>query len=70
MEIVCGPTEAILNTIKNEHKENVVWIGTEDKGVVVSTWMNGNKNTFSILKTTANGKMTCLIAAGVIPTTF
>lgn len=64
MAIICGPTEELIAQLRDKYNEMVVWSGHEENKVLVTIWANQKKNTFTILKTSPDGKMSCSISAG------
>jgi hypothetical protein len=65
MDVLCGPTKLIFSDLK-KYNEKVTWAGKEADNTIVSVWQNMEKQTFSVLKTSANGAVTCLISSGKI----
>lgn len=63
MIISCGDSAAIIAAIKT-YSETPVWIAKENTGYVVSIWQNSDKKTFTMLKTNADGKISCIISVG------
>lgn len=64
MNVVCGPTEEMVAQLRDKYNETVVWSGHEENKNLVTIWANTEKNTFTIVKTSPDGKMSCAISAG------
>jgi hypothetical protein len=65
MTISCGDSTAIIAAIKS-YSETPVWVAKESTGYTVSLWQNIDKKTFTMLKTDASGKTSCVISVGVL----
>jgi hypothetical protein len=64
MNVVCGPTEELIAQLRDKYGEAVVWSGHETNNNLVTIWGNVDKNTFTIVKTSPDGKISCAISAG------
>jgi hypothetical protein len=64
MNIVCGPTEELISQLRDKYNESVTWSGREENGNVTTMWMNRDKTTFTIVKTSSDGRVSCAISAG------
>lgn len=64
MGVICGPTEELISQLRDRYNETVVWNGKEENGNIVTLWLNVDKNTYTIIKTSSDGKMSCSISAG------
>lgn len=62
-DVICGTTEHIMGELK-KYNEKLIWSGKDSETVYVTVWQNVEEKTFSILKTTTDGKSTCLISSG------
>lgn len=65
MGVICGPTEELISQIRDRYNESVVWNGKEDNGNLVTIWLNKEKDTFTIIKTSPDSKVSCVISAGI-----
>lgn len=64
MNVICGPTEELVSQLRDKYNEAVVWSGHETNDNLVTIWANAEKNTFTIVKTSPEGKISCAISAG------
>lgn len=63
--VLCGPTNEVLNVIK-EFKEENVFVGLEDAGSLVTLWVNEETGTYTIIKTSkTNTELSCVFGTGV-----
>jgi CTP:phosphocholine cytidylyltransferase-like protein len=64
MAVICGPTEEMVSQLRDKYNETVVWNGKEPNGNLTTVWVNTDNNTFTIIKTSPDGKMSCSMSAG------
>lgn len=63
--VMCGPTSAVVDALKNEYQEELLEIiGISPNGeIAIMLYVNEKNKTFSIIETHVGGT-TCLIAGG------
>ena len=64
MNVICGPTEELVSQLRDKYNEAVIWSGRETNNNLVTMWGNQDKNTFTIVKTSPDGRMSCAVSAG------
>ena len=64
LPIVCSTTKNVISALISDYKEEPIWAGKEQDGVVVSLWVNTKDKTFTLIKTDISNKISCVISAG------
>lgn len=67
--VMCGPTQDYLEVIRDEYREEMVWMseGKAQNGSGVlynSLWVNMKTQTWSFLVTNKKNETTCVFASG------
>lgn len=63
LPIICQTTDFVGKAIA-QYKEEAVWAAKEDDGVMVSLWQNKTTKSFTLVKTSPDGKVSCIISSG------
>lgn len=68
IEILCIPTEYAFNYTREQYKEKLtfVGIGTYDDQGDVSLWINEEKGTYTLMSTSKDKKVSCVLNSGKI----
>lgn len=61
--VLCQTTEFVSKAIQ-EYKEESVWAAKEDDGVLVTLWQNRTTKSFTLVKTSPDGRISCIISSG------
>jgi len=67
MNVPCGETKTILETLTINYNEKIEFVGTDEDKKLYSLWTNEKEKTFTILISTNEGKISCMIGSGSIP---
>lgn len=61
---LCGETKKLVTILHNEFQEKPVWNAIDSTGFTISIWKNNKTNSFTVLKTNANGNTSCILSSG------
>lgn len=63
LPIICQSTAFVSKAIAG-YKEEVIWASKEDDGITVSLWQNKTTQSFTVVKTSPDGRVSCIISSG------
>ena len=63
---VCADTKSFVDTMRN-YGEKPTFIGIGPENDVVSVWENKETRTFTIITTSPDGSVSCVLSAGEVP---
>lgn len=63
---ICADTQSIVDTMSN-YGEKPSFIGVGKDNDVVSVWDNKETGTFTIITTSSDGSVSCVLSAGEVP---
>lgn len=64
LQALCGPTLEFKKVLE-EYKEEPQWSAKDGNGFLITVWENKTTKSFSLLKTNADGSISCLLASGM-----
>lgn len=63
---ICADTQSFVDTMRN-YGEKPTFIGVGKENDVVSVWENKETGTFTIITTSSDGSVSCVLSAGEVP---
>lgn len=64
---ICADTQGIVNSMSNKFGEKPGFIGVTKDNDVVSVWENKETGTFTIITTSPDGSISCILSTGDVP---
>lgn len=64
IQVLCGPTVEFKKVLE-EYREVPQWDGADGAGFVITVWENKTSKSFSVLKTSKDGTLSCLMASSM-----
>lgn len=64
---VCSDTQSILNVIVGKYQEKTKFVGVAKDEDVVSVWVNDETGSFTIITTSSDGSVSCVLSTGDVP---
>lgn len=63
---ICADTQSFVDTMRN-YGEKPTFIGVGKENDVVSVWENKETGTFTIITTSSDGSVSCVLSTGDVP---
>jgi hypothetical protein len=64
---VCSDTQSVVNVMVDKYGEKPGFIGVTKDEEIVSVWENKETGTFTIITTSVDGSISCILSTGDVP---